>query len=135
MKSIKKDFKIELKQMEFYAHHGFFEEERTIGNKFIVNLSVKGYFTRAALSDNIEDALNYQELYDIVKEEMAKTSCLLENVADRIVNSIVEKFGEAFVLDGVEVTIDKLNPPLGGVLYASSVTARYPKDKTDLFKL
>ena len=54
---------------------------------------------------------------------------------DRIVNSIVDKFGEAFVLDGVEVTIDKLNPPLGGVLYASSVTARYPKDKTDLFKL
>lgn len=133
MKDIKKDFRIELKQMEFFSHHGCFEEERTIGNKFIVNLKVEGDFSQPALSDKIEDALNYQQLYDIVKEQMATTSSLLENVAQRIVDEIVIKFGDAFDLECVEVTIDKLNPPLGGKLFASGVTARYPKKKSNLF--
>lgn len=122
MKEIKKDFKIELKQMEFFAHHGCFEEERTIGNKFIVNLKVTGDFSKPASSDNLEDALNYQSLYDIVKQQMEITSSLLENVAQRIIKEIVVKFGDSYVLNSVEVSIDKLNPPLGGKLYASSVT-------------
>ncbi len=134
MKKIKSDFKIELKQMEFFAHHGCFEEERIIGNKFIVNLCVKGDFNKPAQSDSLSDALNYQELYDIVKEEMAVPSSLIENVAERIVEAIITKF-DNYYLYSVEVTIDKLNPPLGGKLYASSVTVKFPRDRENLFRI
>ena len=111
--------RIDLKDMEFFSRHGCFEEERIIGNRFVVNLSVEGDFSKAAASDNIDDAVNYQTLYDIVREQMDIPSHLLENVASRIVNRIKEMFP---FLEKVSVTIDKINPPLGGKLYASSVT-------------
>lgn len=119
-------YKIELKNMEFFAHHGCFEEERIIGNNFIVNLTVGGDFTKAAMSDNIEDALNYQELYDIVKEQMEIESHLLENVAGRIGKAIVAKFPQ---VTEFSLRIDKINPPLGGKLYSSSVTLDYPDEQ------
>ena len=111
--------RIELKDMEFFSRHGCFEEERIVGNRFVVNLTVEGDFSAAAASDNLEDAVNYQALYDIVKEQMDIPSNLLENVASRICGKIKESFPE---LSMVKVTIDKINPPLGGKLYASSVT-------------
>ena len=110
--------RIELKDMEFFSRHGCFEEERIVGNR-LVNLTVEGDFSAAAASDNLEDAVNYQALYDIVKEQMDIPSNLLENVASRICGKIKEAFPE---LSLVKVTIDKINPPLGGKLYASSVT-------------
>lgn len=111
--------RIELKDMEFFSRHGCFEEERIIGNRFVVNLSVEGDFSAAAASDDIDDAVNYQSLYDIVREEMDIPSHLLENVAQRIVRHIRESFP---ALSKIKLTIDKINPPLGGKLYASSVT-------------
>ena len=111
--------KIELKDMEFFSKHGCFEEERIIGNRFVVNLAVYGDFSAAAESDCLEDAVNYQTLYDIVKEEMDIPSHLLENVAQRTVTRIKKQFP---VLEKITLTIDKINPPLGGKLYASSVT-------------
>lgn len=110
--------RIELKDMEFFSAHGCFEEERIVGNRFVVNLCVEGDFTAAAASDNLDDAVNYQTLYDIVKEQMDIPSNLLENVAKRICGKIKEAFP---TLTLVRVTIDKINPPLGGKLYASSV--------------
>lgn len=111
--------RIELKDMEFFSRHGCFEEERIIGNRFVVNLCVEGDFSSAASSDDLADAVNYQALYDIVKEQMEIPSNLLENVAKRICGKIKEAFP---ALSLVRVTIDKINPPLGGKLYASSVT-------------
>ncbi|MDD2242554.1 MAG: dihydroneopterin aldolase [Bacteroidales bacterium] len=119
-------YRIELVDMEFFARHGCFDEEQMIGNKFLVNLKVNGDFRKAAASDKVEDTLDYQELYKVVKEEMEKPSKILENVCKRILDSLTKKFPQ---ITKAEVTVDKLNPPLGGKLYASSVTANYERKK------
>ena len=108
--------RIELRDMEFFAHHGCFEQERVIGNRFVVNLSVVTDSKKAAESDNINDAVNYQILYDIVAREMEIPSHLLEHVAGRILKSIRKVFP---VIVSAEVSIDKLNPPLGGKVGSS----------------
>lgn len=110
--------RIELKNMEFFAHHGCFGEERIIGNKFLVNLSVLTDSTKAAESDDINEAVNYQILYDIVVKEMEVPSHLLEHVANRILKSVRGAFPEII---SAEVSIEKLNPPLGGRVEASKV--------------
>ena len=110
--------RIELVDMEFFSNHGCFEEERIIGNRFIVNCAVEYDCTAAAGSDNLEDALNYQLLYDIVKREMAIPSHLLEHVAGRILDAIKQRF--PYVLYA-KVCVDKINPPLGGKVGASRV--------------
>lgn len=110
---------VELNGMEFFAHHGCFEDERTIGNRFVVNLSMETDVTVPSVTDDISDALNYQEVYGIVRDEMMKPSHLLEHVAGRILASVKSSFPQ---IEKVTVRIDKLNPPIGGYLYSSSVT-------------
>jgi len=111
--------KVELCGMRFFAHHGCFAEERTIGNYFIVDFAAETDMTAASASDNLDDALNYQVIYDIVKEEMAVPSNLLEHVAGRILKRFRHMFPE---ITAASVSISKLNPPLGGEVGASKVT-------------
>ena len=105
--------------MQFYAYHGCFEEEQIIGNKFVVNFWAEADLSKPAQTDNIADALNYQEVYNIIKGQMEIKSHLLENVAYRILNAIKERFP---YITAARVSVDKLNPPLGGQVGASRVT-------------
>lgn len=104
--------------MKFFAHHGCFSEEKTIGNYFLVDFSVETDTSVAGVSDNLEDALNYQRIYDIVKEEMAVPSNLLEHVAARILRHFRSEFPDEGT---ATVSISKLNPPLGGEVACSRV--------------
>lgn len=117
MKEIEQNI-IELVNMEFYAYHGCFREEQIIGNKFIVTLTVETDLSIPAESDELSDAVNYQELYKLVKKEMEITSKLLEHVAKRIVVSIHQSFP---AIKKITVSISKLNPPVGGKVEASRV--------------
>ena len=117
MKEIEQNI-IELVNMEFYAYHGCFREEQIIGNKFTVTLTVETDLSIPAESDELSDAVNYQELYKLVKKEMEITSKLLEHVAKRIVVSIHQSFP---AIKKINVSISKLNPPVGGKVEASRV--------------
>lgn len=117
MKEIEQNI-IELVNMEFYAYHGCFREEQIIGNKFTLTLTVETDLSIPAESDELSDAVNYQELYKLVKKEMEITSKLLEHVAKRIVVSIHQSFP---AIKKITVSISKLNPPVGGKVEASRV--------------
>ena len=110
---------IEIEGMEFYAYHGCFKEEQIVGNKFLIDLSIEADCGEASKTDNLNDAVNYQAAYTIVKEEMEKKSHLLENIANRILNSLHEK------LPGIikaTVKVSKINPPMGGKIEKVSLT-------------
>lgn len=109
---------IEIEGMKFYAYHGHFKSEQIVGNYFEVNIRIETNCSKAAASDNLEDALNYQSVYETVKEVMQIKSALLENVASRILDALYKRF------DGIEKTrikISKLNPPMGGEIDRVSV--------------
>lgn len=111
--------KIELSGLEIFAYHGVYEEERRDGNNFIVNLVVEGDFEKAVESDKLEDTLNYELLYEIIANEMHKPSNLLEHVAGRIRNSILEEFSQ---VKSIEISIEKLAPPIKGQCQSTKVT-------------
>ncbi len=110
---------IELEGMHFYAYHGFFESERIAGNEFLVDVFIKTDCSLAAKSDNLEDALNYQAVFDLVKEEMQIKSHLLEHVANRILEALYSEFPAS---QHIKVKISKLNPPMGGQVEKASIT-------------
>jgi 7,8-dihydroneopterin aldolase/epimerase/oxygenase len=110
---------IELEGMEFYAYHGFFKSERIVGNRFEVNISIETDCDKAAQSDRLLDALNYEAIYLLVKEEMHQRSHLLENVAGRILTRIHTEFKG---VGKVIVKISKTRPAMGGHIKAVSVT-------------
>ncbi len=111
---------IKIEGMEFYAFHGHYEEEQIVGNRFLVDLQLETDMTRPAESDNLEDAVNYQVAYRLVKQEMKKQkSNLLEHIARRILDAVYQE------LDGISsatVTIRKMNPPMGGPIKSVNVT-------------
>lgn len=109
---------IQLEGMEFYAYHGCFKEEQIVGNKFLVDVSITTDCEKAAESDNVKDALNYQVVYEIIKAEMQKKSHLLENVANRILDALFQKFD---TIQNITLKISKVNPPVGGQVNRVSV--------------
>lgn len=108
--------------MVFFSKHGCFTEERTIGNKFIVDFCAETDMGKAALSDNLDDAVNYQLIYNVISKEMEIPSSLLENVAGRIIDRVKREFP---AIISASVSVSKLNPPLGGEVGASKVTLSY----------
>lgn len=110
---------IELEGMEFKAYHGCLEQEKVRGNSFVVDFRGELDLSAAAESDNLNDTLNYADIYDIVADEMSIPSELLENVAGRIVKAIEQRFPE---LISFSIRVSKKRPPVDGVAQWSRVT-------------
>ena len=110
---------IELEGMEFKAYHGCLEQEKVRGNSFTVDFRGELDLSAAAESDNLNDTLNYADIYEIVAYEMSIPSELLENVAGRIMKAIEERFPQ---LESFSVRVSKKRPPVDGVAQWSRVT-------------
>jgi 7,8-dihydroneopterin aldolase/epimerase/oxygenase len=110
---------VEIEGMRFYAYHGHFEAERVVGNDFQVDVELETDCEAAAASDNLDDALNYQAVYDLLKREMQVKSHLLEHVAGRILDALLKEFPS---IQKAKIKVSKLNPPMGGQIEKASVT-------------
>ena len=109
---------IKLKNIRTYSYHGCLIEEGKIGSDYSVNLEVKTDLRKSALSDNLEDTVDYVLLNHIVEEEMAIRSNLLEHVAHRIIKRI---FDEVAAISRITLAVSKLNPPIGGDVEAVTI--------------
>ena len=75
---------------------------------------------RSPASDKLDDAVNYQQAYQIIKNEMRRTkSNLLENIGKRILDAL---YSEMEGLGKVTLRIRKLNPPMGGPIKSVGIT-------------
>ncbi len=110
---------ISIENMEFFAYHGCFSEEQIIGTRFIVDLYIETNTAEAELSDKLSQTINYQEVFLLVKAQMAKKANLLEHVARRILTAVHENFPG---IEYAEIKVAKMNPPLGGKVGNVSIT-------------
>lgn len=110
---------IELEGMEFHAFHGCLERERKEGNTFVVDFYAETELKKAVKSDDLKDTIDYGRVYDIVAEQMAVPSNLLENVAGRILDAVRKEFKEILFL---KIRVSKKNPPVKGACEWSRVT-------------
>ena len=110
--------KISLQAMKFYAYHGVLEQERRVGNTFVVDLTLTAPLEKAVQSDQLEDTINYAEVYELTKQEMNIPSQLLEHVAGRICRALRHHFPQ---IEQIEIRVSKLNPPFGGDVHSASV--------------
>ena len=110
---------IEIEGMEFYAYHGHFKEEQIVGSRFLVNVAIETNIENATKSDKLIDTINYQSVYQLIKEEMETKSHLLEHIGGRIIDRIYVNFSN---LSKVKVKIAKMNPTMGGQIEKVSVT-------------
>ena len=115
---------IQLHDMRFYAYHGVMEQERRVGGEYLVSLQVEADLSRAVNSDSVADTVNYAQLYEVVKREMSEPSQLLEHVAGRIGQRVLDHFQQVTALT---VRVTKCNPPMGADCKGASVEMRIEK--------
>lgn len=102
---------IALEGMHFHAYHGYYEEEKEVGNHFIVDVYVDIMANIGGTSDELGQTVNYETIYLICQAEMKKNRKLLEKLAQSIGERIKGFFDQ---VQSVRVRVRKMNPPLEG---------------------
>ncbi len=110
--------KVKVNNIRVYAYHGCLKEESIIGSDYRVDVEVTADLTKASISDDLTDTVDYVHINYIVKEEMKIKSKLLEHVGKRILDRI---FKEIKIVSAADVTVSKINPPIGGDVETVSI--------------
>jgi 7,8-dihydroneopterin aldolase/epimerase/oxygenase len=118
--------KIALEGLEFHAFHGVYPHERESGNYFTVDIAVEADVTKGASLDDLGGTVNYETLFQIVRNEMEKPSKLLESLAEKIIEGV---FSQLPTVESIELKIAKQNPPIGGKCKRAVVTVATTRGK------
>ena len=102
---------IRVNTIRVHAWHGCLKEESIIGSEYTVDVELQTDLKKSSQTDNLQDTVDYVHVHQIVKEEMAIKSKLLEHVAQRILDRF---FTELEPLEKAQVAVSKINPPIGG---------------------
>lgn len=105
-------FTIKLKKLRFYSRIGVFEQERRVGNEFVVSVNVDIDASRFE-TEILESTVSYADIYEIVRRRMESEWLLVESVAKAIADDIRQTCDR---VRGIVVGIDKLAPPLSGIV-------------------
>ena len=83
---------IALENVQFFAYHGFYEEEQQVGNEFIIDVYLNIDFEKEATSDQLENTVNYETIYLICQKVMRIKRKLLEKVLDDLIEQLTFQF-------------------------------------------
>lgn len=117
---------INLDQMQFYAYHGVLEQERAVGNTFVVDLSLTLSKTTSLYQDELDETINYALVYDAVAEEMYKPSQLLEHVVGRIAQRL---FGDFPLIARLTIQLSKQKPPFSADIQAARISLTIEREE------
>lgn len=98
--------------MEFYGYHGLYPQEKSRGQKFLVDLILELDLAKAGQSDALEDTVDYAAVQKTVKELVeGERYNLIEALAARIADSLLNTFSR---LQALTVRVEKPQAPLPG---------------------
>jgi dihydroneopterin aldolase len=105
---------LKIQNAVFYAYHGVMSEEQNLGRKFEVDVELEYDFSKAAETDKLEYAVNYEKVYQSLREILTENKFyLVEKLAYFIGKKILDKFQN---VEAVKVRVRKLHPPVGGLI-------------------
>lgn len=100
-----------LEGMQFYANHGYYAHEKENGGEYTVDIYLHLNLMKAGLSDQLEDTLNYEKVYQIVNTIMQGSKNLIEHIAYQIMEQLATEFSE---VEFAKIRVSKLQPPIQG---------------------
>lgn len=108
---------IELKNLRFFATHGWHDEEAILGAEFEVTILA----TLPAVENivSIADTVDYSKMYAIIKAVFLEREKLLETVAQKIETALRTTFTQ---LEEIKISITKLSPPIASFIGTVGIT-------------
>ena len=112
-----------LKGLGFFARHGVLQEERALGQKFVVDLELGCCLEKAGRTDDVASTVDYAAVYRAVRGvvETGKTRNLVETLASDIAETILGGFPK---VQSVDVFVKKPQVALMGDLKYAGVRIR-----------
>ncbi len=111
---------ITVEGIRVFAYHGHLPEEAKLGGHFIVNIWVTADTTKVEKSDDLSDTVDYVKIIEIVKQQMAIRSDMIEHPARKIVDAILP----LQKVQKVKVEVQKITPPIDATFDKISVTIK-----------
>jgi dihydroneopterin aldolase len=102
---------IRLRNMRFYAYHGLFPEEARLGQRFEVDVDLIGDFARAGRDDDLEQSINYADVYKIVEDVVTQRRFKL---VEALAEHLAEAIGSSHAPISLVVRVRKPHPPVPG---------------------
>jgi len=115
-----------LEGLEFYAHHGYYVEEQSLGNRFQVDLKIIAPSPKEGFDEKLNLTVDYVKVYSLVNSQMKIKFKLLETLGERIIHEILLHFE---IIESIEVTISKFNPPISGLCKRVAVKSAWKKSE------
>ena len=114
--------RIVLEGMQFYGFHGVNAEEKSLGQRYVVDLAVEMDLSIPGKSDRLEDTVSYTHLYRSVRKVIeGESRNLLEAAAENVAIRILDEFP----VKAVQVRVKKPRPPIKGSLVENAVVEIY----------
>ena len=101
--------RIILDGMEFYGFHGCNDDEKQLGQKFLVNVEVEVSLEAAGKSDDLNDTVSYSHLFRAVKSVFEGPP---RNLLETVAGEIAEKLITDFPVTTVTIRVMKMFPPI-----------------------
>ena len=111
---------ISVEGIRIFAYHGHLPEEKKIGGHFIIHVWVEADTSEVEKTDDLNDTVDYVKIIEIVKEQMAIRSDMIEVPAKRIVDTILP----INKVQKVTVEVEKVQPPIDASFDKISVTSQ-----------
>ena len=99
---------VQLNDLLFNAFHGIHEEEKILGNEYIVDASLE-FDEKKDTILHINDTINYAVIYSIIRKKMIVPTPLLETLVMDIGNEIHLQFPFS---KSITISIKKMYPPI-----------------------
>lgn len=109
---------IHLHNLLFNGFHGIHDEERILGNEYIVDASLEFHEANEVIS-HIDDTIDYTAVYNIIKKRMSIPTPLLETVVMEIGNEVHAQYP---VLKSIHISLKKMHPPIEGIKGSAGVS-------------
>jgi dihydroneopterin aldolase len=115
--------RISLNKLLFVGYHGLYPEEKKLGNNYSVDIDID-FNPKEGLIDQLDQTIDYVQVYTIVKKWMEIPTPLLETLVGKIADELLLSQPLA---NKVLVKITKLHLPIP--LFEGNVSVKIEKSR------
>lgn len=105
--------RIIMKELAFFGYHGVMDEEKTLGQKFFLDVEIYADLSQAGKTDEVLDTIHYGEVYELIKNIVENDRFkLIEALAESIAENVLEKFEK---IQEINILVKKPEAPIAGI--------------------
>lgn len=114
--------RIMMRGMTFHGYTGCLPEEKRLGQRFVIDVTMELMNNQASYSDRLEDSVSYADVFELIRGIMSDRHFnLIEKLAGYIADAIIQSYP---LISAVEVCVSKPQAPIDGAFDTMQVCVR-----------